>query len=245
MAPGITEFVEEERFEAKKAAKLDAIKGLNNGYKNGGRDEQDQNEMNGRSDVSAAVTVNTDEQDETPVFTMPSMHKLREAQRRVEHDFRSDTVTVPTVHMMQVSYSFIAILNSIGSIWMYELGLIPQAMIESSFQDDMYDATGDESVNRLQQRMIELTGKEAAMWALSGTMGNQICLRTHLTQPPHTVLLDYRAHVHCWETGAMPVMSQAAVTQVHPKNGLHLTLEDVKKHIIADGNSASLCSLSV
>lgn len=112
-------------------------------------------------------------------------------------------------------------------------------MIESSFQDDMYDATGDESVNRLQQRMIELTGKEAAMWALSGTMGNQICLRTHLTQPPHTVLLDYRAHVHCWETGAMPVMSQAAVTQVHPKNGLHLTLEDVKKHIIADGNSMS------
>ena len=113
-------------------------------------------------------------------------------------------------------------------------------MIESSFQDDMYDATGDESVNRLQQRMIELTGKEAAMWALSGTMGNQICLRTHLTQPPHTVLLDYRAHVHCWETGAMPVMSQASVTQVHPKNGLHLTLEDVKKHIIADGNSTSL-----
>ncbi|EEA20879.1 L-allo-threonine aldolase, putative [Talaromyces marneffei ATCC 18224] len=109
-------------------------------------------------------------------------------------------------------------------------------MIESSFQDDMYDATGDESVNRLQQRLVELTGKEAAMWALSGTMGNQICLRTHLTQPPHTVLLDYRAHVHCWETGAMPVMSQAAVTQVHPKNGLHLTLEDVKKHIIADGN---------
>lgn len=114
-------------------------------------------------------------------------------------------------------------------------------MIESSFQDDMYDATGDESVNRLQQRMIELTGKEAAMWALSGTMGNQICLRTHLTQPPHTVLLDYRAHVHCWETGAMPVMSQASVTQVHPKNGLHLTVDDVKEHIIADGNSTS-CS---
>jgi threonine aldolase len=112
-----------------------------------------------------------------------------------------------------------------------------QAMIESSFQDDMYDSTGDESVNRLQDRLVELTGKEAAMWALSGTMGNQICLRTHLTQPPHTVLLDHRAHVHCWESGALPVMSQAGVTQVHPKNGIHLTVEDVKKHMIADGNS--------
>lgn len=42
----------------------------------------------------------------------------------------------------------------------------------------------------------------------------------------------------------MPVMSQASVTQVHPKNGLHLTLEDVKKHIIADGNSTSLFPLA-
>lgn len=101
----------------------------------------------------------------------------------------------------------------------------------------MYDAAGDESVNRLQDRLIELTGKEAALWALSGTMGNQICLRTHLVQPPHTVLLDHRAHVHCWESGALPVLSQASVTQVHPRNGVHLTLADVKKHIIADGNS--------
>jgi threonine aldolase len=218
MAPGITEFVVEgERFEVKKAAaqKLDALKVLNNCHKNGGRDGEQDQMINGRSDTSAAVsTDNITDDDSTPVFTMPSIHKLREAQRRVEHDFRSDTVTVPTVHMMQ-------------------------AMIESSFQDDMYDTTGDESVNRLQQRLAELTGKEAAMWALSGTMGNQICLRTHLTQPPHTVLLDYRAHVHCWETGAMPVMSQASVSQVHPKNGLHLTVGDVKKHIIADGNSMS------
>ena len=112
MAPGITEFVEEERFEAKKASKLDAIRSLNNGYNHtGGRDEE-QNQINGRSDVSAAaVTENITDDDDTPVFTMPSIHKLREAQRRVEHDFRSDTVTVPTVHMMQVSYSLLSILG--------------------------------------------------------------------------------------------------------------------------------------
>jgi threonine aldolase len=40
--------------------------------------------------------------EEMPLFNMPSMQKLRQAQWRVEHDFRSDTVTVPTVNMMQV-----------------------------------------------------------------------------------------------------------------------------------------------
>ncbi|OKL63601.1 hypothetical protein UA08_00052 [Talaromyces atroroseus] len=203
MAPGITE-LSERSFEVSKAS---------SGY-HGTRDGEDvvaAAAYTGQQPVNACPPANME--DAPLSFTMPSMHKLREAQRRVEHDFRSDTVTVPTVHMMQ-------------------------AMLESSFQDDMYDSTGDESVNRLQDRLVELTGKEAAMWALSGTMGNQICLRTHLVQPPHTVLLDHRAHVHCWESGALPVMSQASVTQVHPKNGIHLTLQDVKKHMIADGNNA-------
>lgn len=82
-----------------------------------------------------------------------------------------------------------------------------------------------------------MSGKEAALWTVSGTMGNQICLRTHLTQPPHSVLLDHRAHVQCWESGALPVFSQAAVTPVHPGNGIHLTLKDVKSNIIRDENS--------
>ena len=91
---------------------------------------------------------------------------------------------------------------------------------------------------------MELTGKEAALWAVSGTQGNQICLRTHLTQPPHSVLLDHRAHVHCWESGALPVISQAVSNTVRPKNGMHLTLEDVKANMIADGNSKCLiCKL--
>lgn len=111
-----------------------------------------------------------------------------------------------------------------------------QAIIDATFQDDMYNEAGDPSVNALQDRIAALTGKEAGLWVLSGTMGNQICLRTHLTQPPHSVLLDSRAHVHNWESGALPVLSQATSTQVVPKNGVHLTVDDVKKNIIADGN---------
>lgn len=106
----------------------------------------------------------------------------------------------------------------------------------STFGDDIYDEGGDATVKKLVERIIQMTGKEAALFVPSGTMGNQICLRTHLHQPPHTVLLDYRAHVQCWETGAMPLLSQATVTSVEPKNGVHLTLDDLKDRIVEENN---------
>ncbi|TXC02822.1 hypothetical protein FocTR4_00015468 [Fusarium oxysporum f. sp. cubense] len=84
-----------------------------------------------------------------------------------------------------------------------------EAILAASVNDDIYDAEGDPSVKALEAKMVELTGTEAALW---------------------------RAHIQCWESGALPVMSQATVTTVHPKNGIHLTLEDVKANMIADGN---------
>ncbi|PWY88173.1 hypothetical protein BO70DRAFT_369105 [Aspergillus heteromorphus CBS 117.55] len=137
---------------------------------------------------------------------------LERAIDRAGGDFRSDTVTVPTESVMQ------AIVNA------------------STFGDDIYDEEGDAAVNAFQDKIKALTGKEAALFVLSGTQGNQICLRTHLQQPPHTILLDYRAHVQVWETGAIPVMSQATVTGIEPKNGVHLTLDDVRDRIVEEGN---------
>ncbi|EEP76885.1 conserved hypothetical protein [Uncinocarpus reesii 1704] len=140
-----------------------------------------------------------------------ALPNLVAAQHKASHDFRSDVVTTPTANMMQ-------------------------AILEATFADDVIDEDGDPSVRALEQRLVELTGKEAALWVLSGTMGNQICLRTHLAQPPHSVLLDHRAHIYGWESGALPVMSQASVTPVQPSNGIHLTLEDVKQHMIPEEN---------
>lgn len=99
-----------------------------------------------------------------------------------------------------------------GLMWSLFRPSNQQALIDASFGDCIHDSEGDVSVNSLQNKLIELTDKEAALWTLSGTIGNQICLGTHLTQPPHTVLLDHRAHVQCWESGALPVFSQAAAT---------------------------------
>lgn len=51
-------------------------------------------------------------------------------------------------------------------------------------------------------------------------------MRTHLTQPPHSVLLDSRAHIHKWESGGIALFSQATSYGINPANGRYLTLED-------------------
>ena len=65
--------------------------------------------------------------------------------------------------------------------------------------DDVYGE--DATTNAFQERIAKLAGKEAGLYAVSGTMTNQLALRTHFTQPPHSVLCDARAHVHVYEAG--------------------------------------------
>lgn len=96
--------------------------------------------------------------------------------------------------------------------------------------DDVWSE--DITTNDLESYMMELTGKPAACFVLSGTMGNQLSIRSHLTQPPHSILLDSRCHVYNYEAGGAAVLSQAHIIPVLPRNGLHLTLEDVKEFIV-------------
>ncbi|KAJ8123224.1 hypothetical protein ONZ43_g778 [Nemania bipapillata] len=84
-----------------------------------------------------------------------------------------------------------------------------------------------------------LTGKEAGLFVLSGTMGNQIALRSLLTQPPHSVLCDRDSHIVKYEAGGYYTVASlcgALITPVQPSNGRYLTLEDVKKNIILSDN---------
>lgn len=61
---------------------------------------------------------------------------------------------------------------------------------------------------------------------------NQLAIRTHLTQPPHSILLDSRAHIHLYEAGGVAFHSQANSLAIRPTNHHHLTLEDVEANII-------------
>src|SRR5205807_3851204 len=71
----------------------------------------------------------------------------------------------------------------------------------------------DPSVNRLQQRIAELLGKEAALFVPSGTMANQIGLKL-LTRPGDDVVVGEEPHVIWHEAGAAAANSGIQFTTV-------------------------------
>lgn len=96
-----------------------------------------------------------------------------------------------------------------------------------SLQDDVFQE--DATTNDLEAHCAALTGKESGLFVLSGTMGNQLALRALLTQPPHAVLCDHRAHIVTSEAGGIALLTSAMVNPVVPRNGLYLTLADVRR----------------
>jgi threonine aldolase len=94
-------------------------------------------------------------------------------------DLRSDTVTRPTPGMRAAMHAA-------------ELG------------DDVFHE--DPSVNRLEERVAELLGKEAALFVPSGTMSNQTCIKAH-TQPGDEMLCDVNCHIYNYEAGGPAVLS--------------------------------------
>lgn len=123
------------------------------------------------------------------------------------YDFRSDTITTPTASMLA-------------------------AITSTTLLDDVMQE--DTTTTSLETHISQLAGKEAGLFVLSGTMGNQLALRSLLTQPPHSVLCDSRAHILQHEAGGVSSLSGAMVMGVQPKNGAYLTLEDVKRHVVLD-----------
>lgn len=61
--------------------------------------------------------------------------------------------------------------------------------------------------------MAQITGKEAAIFVSSGTLSNQLAIRTHLLQPPFSILTDVRSHINAYVT--IPSYPQVALT---PRN---------------------------
>jgi threonine aldolase len=94
-------------------------------------------------------------------------------------DLRSDTVTRPTPAMRA-------------------------AMANAEVGDDVFGE--DPTVNRLQERVADLLGKEAALLVPSGTMSNQICLKAH-TQPGDELLCEATCHIYNSEAGGPAVLS--------------------------------------
>jgi threonine aldolase len=120
-------------------------------------------------------------------------------------DLRSDTVTRPTSEMRR-------------------------AMAEAEVGDDEYGE--DPTVNALQETFAELTGKEAALFVPSGTMANQVALRT-LTRPGDAVVAGARQHIVVYEEGAGPI--NAGVTFLTVDDGAGALDPAAVERMIASG----------
>lgn len=143
------------------------------------------------------------------------MH-VEEEQFRTHNEFRSDTFTVPTASMNN------AVACGLSEGWL-KVG------------DSVYKE--DEQTLKLEALMVRLTGRDAAVFCPSGTMSNQIALRSNLYQPPYSILCDYRAHVFLHEAAGIAMLSQAMVHPIVPANGNYITLEDIEDHFVpSDGD---------
>ncbi|KAI0907880.1 l-allo-threonine aldolase [Ustulina deusta] len=102
----------------------------------------------------------------------------------------------------------------------------------------------DQTTTDLEAHVAALAGKEAGLFVLSGTMGNQIALRSLLTQPPHGVLCDHDSHIVKYEAGGVASLSGALVTAVRPSNGRHLSLPDIRENVVL-GDDVHACPTRV
>ena len=87
----------------------------------------------------------------------------------------------------------------------------------------------DPTVNKLQEYVAGLLGKESALFVASGVMGNQICLNV-LTNPSDEVLCERDAHIFNYESGSPAALSGIQLTPIQGEDGV-LSPEQVENNI--------------
>jgi threonine aldolase len=100
-------------------------------------------------------------------------------------------------------------------------------MADAEVGDDVFGE--DATVNRLQEKVAALLGKEAALYVPSGTMANQTCLKVH-TQPGDEIIAEKGSHIFNYETGAAAFLSSVQVHTIDGVRGL-IRPEEIKKAI--------------
>jgi threonine aldolase len=101
-------------------------------------------------------------------------------------DLRSDTVTKPSPAMRE-------------------------AMYRAEVGDDVYGE--DPTVNQLEELATSMLGKEAALFVVSGTMGNAVSMLTHCRRGDEIVMGD-RSHTYLYEVGGPARLNGSPVRAV-------------------------------
>lgn len=126
----------------------------------------------------------------------------------------SDTVTKPTAAMRE-------------------------AIARAEVGDDM--SGEDPTVNRLEALMAERLGKEAAVFACSGTQSNQMGVKTHCL-PGDELLIEATGHIACFEAGGPAVLSGVMCRQIPGRLGM-LDVSDLEGKVKADNQHLCITRL--
>jgi threonine aldolase len=129
-------------------------------------------------------------------------------------DLRSDTVTKPCKKMLQ-------------------------AMFEAEVGDDVFNE--DPTVNKLEKKVADLFNMEAALFCPSGTMTNQIAIKTH-TQPGDELICDAHSHIYNYEGGGISFNSGVQAKLLNGEKG-KITAEQIINSI--NGDFDWLCKTSL
>lgn len=121
-------------------------------------------------------------------------------------DFRSDTVTQPSVAMKE-------------------------AMMNAPLGDDVFGS--DPTVNALQATAADMLGYEAALFAPSGTQTNLIALMSHC-QRGDEAIVGQDWHTYRWEAGGMAVLGSIQPQPIANQPDGSLALEDIAAVIKPD-----------
>ena len=113
-------------------------------------------------------------------------------------DFRSDTVTMPTPGMLDFMHS-------------------------APVGDDVFGE--DPSINSLERITAAKFGMEAGLFCPSGTMTNQLAIKTH-TQAGDEVICDELSHIYQYEGGGIAFNSGCSVKLLHGDRG-RLTADQI------------------
>ncbi|HLV83604.1 MAG TPA: low-specificity L-threonine aldolase [Devosia sp.] len=126
----------------------------------------------------------------------------------IRFDFRSDTVTRPSADMRQ-------------------------AMAAAEVGDDVFG--DDASVNRLEQRMAAMLGKDAALFVPSGTQSNLLALMSHCGRGDEYIA-GQNAHLYSHEAGGAAVLGSIQPQPIaHQADGT-MALDDIEAAIKPDDN---------
>src|SRR3970040_1570444 len=92
-----------------------------------------------------------------------------------------------------------------------------RAMAEAEVGDDVYGE--DPTVNRLEARAPEVFCREAALFVLSGTMGNQIAIKC-FTHHGNEVICEEAGHIYNYEMAAMSALSGCIARVIRGQDGV-------------------------